>query len=48
MAHTGSNKARNQLRSGGTIDAAWLTNNKAKRRKQRKIAKASKRANRKK
>lgn len=48
MAHTGSNKARNQTRSGGTINATWLERNKQKRRKQRKIAKASKRVNRKK
>lgn len=45
MAKQGANKARNQQL--GSIDAPWFKNNTAKRRKQRKIAKASKRANRK-
>ncbi len=48
MAHEGSNKARNSLRAGGTINAAWLEKNKQKRRKRQKIAKASKRFNRRK
>lgn len=46
MAKQGSNKSRNQLRSGGTINAAWLEKNKTQRRKRRKIAKDSKRKNR--
>jgi hypothetical protein len=48
MAHQGSNKARNQTRSGGVTNAAWLEKNKQKRRKHRKIAKQSRRFNRKK
>ena len=47
MAKQGSNKSRNQTRSGGSIDARWLVNNKNKRRKHRKIAKQSRRRNRK-
>jgi hypothetical protein len=47
VAKQGSNKSRNQTRSGGTINAKWLETNKAKRRKHRKIAKQSRRKNRK-
>jgi len=47
MAHQGSNKSRNQTRAGGSINATWLEKNKARRRKKDKIAKASRRAQRK-
>ena len=48
MAKQGSNKSRNQLRSGGSINAIWLEKNKAKRRRANKIAKQTRRFNRKK
>jgi hypothetical protein len=48
MAKQGSNKSRNQLRAGGTINATWLEKNKAKRRRANKIANLSRRFNRKK